>query len=47
MSKHKQYSNEFKHEALRLVATSGKSISELERDLGLSAMLQAGGRRQV
>lgn len=51
MGKHKQYSDEFKHEALRLAETSGKSISELERDLGLSASLlrqwqrryQAGG----
>lgn len=39
MGKHKQYSDEFKHEALRLAETSGKSISELERDLGLSASL--------
>lgn len=39
MGKHKQYSDEFKHEALRLAETSAKSISELERDLGLSAGL--------
>lgn len=36
MGKHRQYTDEFKHEALRLADTSGKPISELERDLGLS-----------
>jgi len=39
MGKHRQYTDEFKHEALRLAETSGKAISELERDLGLSAGL--------
>lgn len=39
MGKHRQYTDEFKHEALRLAETSGKSVSELERDLGLSAGL--------
>lgn len=32
----KQYSEEFKRDALRLHETSGKSISEIERELGLS-----------
>jgi len=31
----KQYSREFKQEAVRLLETSGKSASELERDLGV------------
>ena len=31
----KQYSREFKQEAVRLLATSGKSTSELERDLDI------------
>jgi len=31
----KQYSREFKQEAVRLLETSGKSASELERDLGI------------
>jgi transposase-like protein len=39
MGKHRQYTDEFKHEALRLAETSQKPISELERDLGLSSGL--------
>ena len=31
----KQYSREFKQEAVRLLETSGKSASELERELGI------------
>jgi transposase len=31
----KQYSREFKQEAVRLLDTSGKSASELERELGI------------
>jgi transposase len=31
----KQYSREFKQEAVRLLETSGKSTSELERDLDI------------
>jgi len=31
----KQYSREFKQEAVRLLETSGKSVSELERDLDI------------
>jgi len=32
----KTYTREFKLEALQLVKTSGKSISQIERDVGLS-----------
>ncbi len=32
----KQYSREFKQEALRLLETSGKSAAQLERELGIS-----------
>ncbi len=32
----KQYSREFKLEAVRLVETSGKPVAEVERELGLS-----------
>jgi transposase len=31
----RQYSREFKREAVRLLETSGKSASELERELGI------------
>ena len=31
-----RYSNEFKQEVLRMAETTDKSISELERDLGLT-----------
>jgi len=31
----KQYSREFKREAVRLLETSGKSSSQLERELGI------------
>jgi len=36
---YKKYSIEFKKDALRLLETSGKSVAELERDLGLSSGL--------
>ncbi len=36
MSKKKQYSEEFKREAIRLQETSGKTVAALERELGLS-----------
>ena len=36
---HRQYSEEFKRNALELVETSGKSIAQIEQDLGLSAGL--------
>lgn len=35
-SKKKQYSDEFKREALRLQESSGKSVGAIERELGLS-----------
>ena len=36
MHEKKQYSNEFKREALRLLESSGKTIAEMEREPGLS-----------
>jgi len=36
MVEKKQYSDEFKREALRLLETSGKTVAEVERELGLS-----------
>ena len=36
MSEKKQYSDEFKREAIRLQATSGKTVAAVERELGLS-----------
>ena len=36
MSKKKQYSDEFKREAIRLQESSGKNVAEIERELGLS-----------
>ncbi len=36
MVEKKQYSDEFKREALRLQETSGKRVAEVERELGLS-----------
>jgi len=35
MKKRKQYSREFKQEAVQLLETSGKSAAQLERELGL------------
>ena len=32
----KTYTQEFKHEAVRLAQTSGKSITQVARDLGIS-----------
>jgi transposase len=32
----KSYTEEFKHEAVRLMETSGKSIAEIARDLGIN-----------
>ena len=37
--KRKKYTREFKLEALHLVETSGKSVAQIERDLGLSSGL--------
>ncbi|NJL55995.1 transposase [bacterium] len=36
MSKKKEYSDEFKREAIRLQESSGKTVAEIERELGLS-----------
>lgn len=36
---HQMYSDEFKRNALELVATSGKSVAQLEHELGLSSGL--------
>ena len=36
MSQKKQYSDEFKGEAIRLQETSGKTVAAVERELGLS-----------
>jgi transposase len=36
MSRGKSYTSEFKAEAIRLAATSGKSVAQVARDLGLS-----------
>ena len=35
MKKRKQYTAEFKREAVRLYETSGKTQAQIERDLGL------------
>lgn len=43
---HKRYTREFKLEALSLAQTSGKSIAQLERDLGLSQGLLHYWKRQ-
>jgi transposase len=36
MVERKQYSEGFKREALRLLSTSGKTVADVERELGLS-----------
>ena len=36
MVERKQYSEAFKREALRLLSTSGKTVADVERELGLS-----------
>ena len=36
---HRMYSDEFKRNALELAASSGKSLSQIEQDLGLSTGL--------
>ena len=45
MSK-REYTTEFKREVLAMAATGGKSISELERDLGISTGLVYKWRRR-
>lgn len=48
MSKHrKTYSREFKLEAIRLAESSGRPITQLERELGLSQGTIAHWRREV
>lgn len=39
IKKRGRYAEEFKHEVLRMAATSDKPLAELEQDLGLSAGL--------
>lgn len=36
MNHRKEYSDEFKREAIRLQESSGKTVAEVERELGLS-----------
>lgn len=36
MQAKKQYTDEFKKEAIRLLETSGKTVTEIERDLGMT-----------
>jgi transposase len=43
----KTYTREFKLEALRLAATSGRPITQIERELGLSQGTIAHWRREV
>lgn len=42
----KNYSDEFKRDAIRLLETSGKSVSEIERDLGITHGLLRKWRRR-
>ena len=46
MIEKKQYTEEFKREALRLLESSGKPIATLERELGLSHGLLRGWRKR-
>lgn len=46
MLEKKQYSDEFKREALRLLESSGKPVAMLERELGLSHGLLRGWRKR-
>ena len=39
MRQRRRYSRDFKLEALRLVESSGKSVAEIERDLGITTGL--------
>jgi transposase len=41
------YTREYKHEAVQLARTSGKTLAELERELGLSKGLLKHWMRQV
>ena len=46
MNQKKEYSQEFKLEAMRLAESSGKSVSEIERDLGITPGLLHKWRRR-
>ena len=43
----KKYTREFKLEAVQLLETSGKSASEIERDLGISPTLLSRWKREL
>lgn len=45
--KRKQYSSEFKREAVRLVTEGGLSIAQAARDLGLNDNNRPGGTRSL
>ncbi len=47
MKKRKKYTAEFKREAIRLAESSGKPVTEIERDLGLWRGCISGWRRQL
>ena len=47
MKQRKKYTAEFKREAIRLAETSGKRVSEIERDLGLWRGAISGWRRAL
>jgi transposase len=46
MQEKKQYTEEFKREALRLLESSGKPVATLERELGLSHGLLRAWRKR-
>jgi len=47
MAPRKQYSEEFKQEAVRLMETSGKSVGAIEGELGLSHNLLPSGKSAI
>lgn len=47
MSKRRQYSQEFKHEAVELARMPGASIGEIARDLGINANMLTRWRREA
>ena len=46
MSKRRKYSEEFKRDALQLLESSGKSISQIERDLDITQGLLSKWKRR-
>ena len=46
-SKRRQYTAEFKHEAVRLVTEGGLSIAQVARDLGLDDNLVSRGEKEA